>query len=498
MKKIILSIVSCMVCLGAWAYDFCVDDIFYNILSDNSVEVTHDINAENSVNGTYKGRVTIPENVTHEGTTYNVTAIGENAFTECDRLTNVTLPESITAIGRKAFYDCSRLKEITLPEAVTSIGELAFYHCVTLKTINLPASVASIGSKAFMLCGGLTSLTVDASNAQYCSEKNIIYNKDKTLLVAAMPTISGSITLPTTVTEIGDNAFVECDALTAIDLKNVEVIRDFAFFDCKGLTTVTLPESLKELGLGAFFNCTNLTTLKMNSSLEVVGERAFMRCSALKTVEFAGKNLKIGSHAFEACKNLTIDENATCISEIGDYAFASCIKHRSTVLPANVKRIGEKAFFACPQISRLTLGNRLEEIGENAFLGCNRIRQITINAMTPPAICQSTFAEVVYEQATLAVPDESIDDYKAAEHWKAFMEITPSALTNIDSDSNLRIIVGNGHLCVEGATAEATVAVYATNGVLVQRTTVAQLAQCTFESGIYIVMVEKRAYKVVI
>ena len=221
MKKIILSIVSCMVCLGAWAYDFCVDDIFYNILSDNSVEVTHDINAENSVNGTYKGRVTIPENVTHEGTTYNVTAIGENAFTECDRLTSVTLPESITAIGRKAFYDCSRLKEITLPASVVSIGELAFYHCVTLKTINVPASVESIGSKAFMLCNGLTSLTVDDNNAQYCSENNIIYNKAKTLLVAAMPTISGSITLPATVTEIGDNAFVECDALTAIDLKNV-------------------------------------------------------------------------------------------------------------------------------------------------------------------------------------------------------------------------------------------------------------------------------------
>ena len=498
MKRIIFSIVSCMVCLSVWAYDFCIDDIYYNILSENNVEVTHDINAENSVNGTYKGKTTIPQTVVYEGATYNVTAIGENAFAECDRLTSVTLPESITAIGRKAFYDCSRLKEITIPEAVTSIGELAFYHCVTLKTINVPASVESIGSKAFMLCSGLTSLTVDANNAQYCSEKNIIYNKAKTLLVAAMPTISGSITLPATVTEIGDNAFVECDAMTAIDLANVEVIHDFAFFDCKGLTTITLPESIKELGTGAFFNCTNLTTLKMSNNLEVVGERAFMRCSSLKDVEFAGKNVKIGSHAFEACKNLTIDENANCISEIGDYAFASCIKHRTVVFPSTVKRIGSKAFFACSQMSRITLGRQLEEIGENAFLGCNRIRQVTVNAMTPPAICQSTFATVVYEQATLAVPDESIDAYKAADYWKEFLKIEPSAVVGIDSDSNICVIASNGQLAIEGATPEATVAVYASNGALVQRTTVAHLAQYTFESGIYIVMVEKRAHKVAI
>lgn len=160
MKKYIFSTLLCIISLSVSAYDFCVDDIYYNILpSANSVEVTHDYNAPNSVNGSYKGRVTIPATVIYEGTTYNVTAIGENAFTECDRLSGVTLPESITLIGRKAFYDCLRLKEIILPQSVASIGEFAFYHCTSLQTINIPASVNSIGSKAFMLCTGLTSLT---------------------------------------------------------------------------------------------------------------------------------------------------------------------------------------------------------------------------------------------------------------------------------------------------------------------------------------------------
>ncbi|MBR4070444.1 MAG: leucine-rich repeat domain-containing protein, partial [Bacteroidaceae bacterium] len=165
MKKFIFTITSCLLCLSVSAYDFCIDEIFYNILaSGNAVEVTHDYDSENSTTGSYKGKVTIPETVTHEGTTYQVTAIGTDAFAECARLTNVILPESITTIERKAFYDCSRLKEITIPQSVTNIGELAFYHCVKLESLNIPASVNNIGSKAFILCNGLTSLTVDNAN----------------------------------------------------------------------------------------------------------------------------------------------------------------------------------------------------------------------------------------------------------------------------------------------------------------------------------------------
>lgn len=497
MKKFIFTITSCLLCLSASAYDFCIDEIFYNILaSGNAVEVTHDYDSENSTTGSYKGKVTIPETVTHEGTTYQVTAIGTDAFAECARLTNVILPESITTIERKAFYDCSRLKEITIPQSVTNIGELAFYHCVKLESLNIPASVNNIGSKAFILCNGLTSLTVDNANTAYSSDNNIIYNKEQTLLVAAMSTYSGHLDLPGTVTEIGENAFVECDGLTSINLGNVTTIHDYAFFDCKGLKSITLPESVEKLGTGAFFNCTNLTTLKMNDKLREMGERAFMRCISLNDIEFAGDNLKIGNHAFESCKNMSIGDISDCVSEIGDYAFASCIKHRTLVLPASIQRIGEKAFFACSQISRLTLGRELQEIGENAFLNCNRIRQITVNAMTPPTISKSTFESAVYSNATLAVPDESIDDYKVADHWKDFIEIEPSAVNIIDSDNNIQVVAFNNQITILGTAADAPVSVYTTDGTLVQQTVASNLAQYSFESGIYIVKVEKSAYKV--
>ena len=497
MKRYIFTLTAYILCLSASAYDFSVDDIFYNILaSGNAVEVTHDYNSENSTTGSYKSKVTVPETVTYEGTTYNVTTIGENAFAESARLTEVVLPESITTIERKAFYDCSRLKELTIPQSVTTIGELAFYHCVKLKSLNIPASVDCIGSKAFILCKGLTSLTVDNANTAYSSDNNIIYNKEQTRLVAAMSSYSGHLDLPATVTEIGENAFVECDGLTSINLGNVVTIHDYAFFDCKGLQSITLPESIETLGIGAFFNCTNLTTLKMNNKLREMGERAFMRCISLSDIEFAGNNLVIGNHAFESCKNLSIGDISNCVSEIGDYAFASCIKHRTLTLPASIRRIGKKAFFACSQISRLTLGRELQEIGENAFLNCNRIRQITVNAMTPPAISKNTFASAVHNNATLAVPDESIDNYKAADHWKEFMKIEPSAAHNINNNNNIEVVASNGTINVIGTAPDTQVWVYTTDGTLVQQTTASNLAQYTFERGVYIVKVEKSAYKV--
>lgn len=499
MKKFVLVAAYVLLAMSVSAYDFCVDDIYYNILpSGEGVEVTHNNTDEYNGFGAYTGSVTIPESVTFDGITYNVVSIGEDAFAESTRLTKISIPESIVTIGRKAFYSCSRLRELVLPNSVTSIGELAFYHCVKLQSINIPAAVGVIGSKAFMLCGGLTELTVDESNTQYSSENNIIYNKEKTLLVAAMPTFSGHLDLPLTVKEIGENAFVECDGLTSVDLGNVSVIHDFAFFDCKGLTTVTFPTSLEELGFGAFFNCTNMAALNMNDNLKVVGERAFTRCISLKDIVFAGDNLKIGNHAFESCKAMTLTDITDCIAEVGDYAFAACVKFRTVSLPRSIKSIGNYAFFACPQITRLSIGSEMETIGENVFYNCSRMRQITVNAMTPPVICDNTFPEVVYNNAKLAVPDESVEEYKASQYWEKFLSIAPSAIAAVDVDGNARVVAAGKRLTVEGVAFDVQVAVYTLDGALVQMTTAGDISQYVLTGGVYIVKVDGKTFKVVL
>ena len=144
--------------IKSYAYDFTVDEIYYNVTSftDMTCSVTSgDIG--------YAGDITIPANVTYNNRTLAVTSIDNGAFKDCSKLTGVTIPSSMTSIGSTAFYGCSGLTSITIPNSVTSISGYAFYGCSELTNMNIPNSVTSIGSSAFSYCNGLTSITIPNS-----------------------------------------------------------------------------------------------------------------------------------------------------------------------------------------------------------------------------------------------------------------------------------------------------------------------------------------------
>lgn len=145
----------CIVCLlmllclssTALAESFTVEGLRYNTLSATTVEVVK------PESGKYSGDITIPAVVTHNETTYRITAIGDNAFQGANQVTSVTLPlTSVKSIGEYAFNDCTGLTEFTLPESITSIGKNAFYYCDKLKHLYVhskdPASY-NVGSNAF-------------------------------------------------------------------------------------------------------------------------------------------------------------------------------------------------------------------------------------------------------------------------------------------------------------------------------------------------------------
>ena len=89
--------------------------------------------------------------------------IGDNAFSDCSRLTSVTIPNSVTSIGGSAFYECSGLTSVTIPNSVTSIGSYAFYNCSRLTSVTIPNSVTNIDGYAFFGCSRLTSVTIGNS-----------------------------------------------------------------------------------------------------------------------------------------------------------------------------------------------------------------------------------------------------------------------------------------------------------------------------------------------
>ena len=167
----------------------------------------------------------------------SLTSIGESAFIRCSGLTSVSFPASLTSIGWHAFNGCSGLKSVTFPASLTSIGSYAFYECKGLTSVSFPASLTSIGESAFEGCSSLTSVTVDVGNSTYKAVDNVVYTKDGTTLVFAAGGLT-SVTIPNTVTSIGNGAFD----------------------GCTGITSVSFPASLTKIGRWAFSGCDNLTS----------------------------------------------------------------------------------------------------------------------------------------------------------------------------------------------------------------------------------------------
>lgn len=169
----------------------------------------------------YTGDVIIPASVIYNGDTYNVVAIGQDAFKDCKSLYSVTIPNSVTYIGNSAFYGCSSLTSIQIPNTISTIGLRTFYRCTGLTSITIPNSVTSIGIEAFRYCSSLISVTIDNG-----------------------------------VADISKNAFSNCTSLVSIffgdRLTNIE---NEAFSGCTSLTSITIPSSVTSIGSCAFYGC---------------------------------------------------------------------------------------------------------------------------------------------------------------------------------------------------------------------------------------------------
>ncbi|MBO5576147.1 MAG: leucine-rich repeat protein [Ruminococcus sp.] len=160
--------------------------------------------------------VTIPNCVKH---------IKELSFFNSGNLQKVSFGNGIKDIGFGAFSGCEKLSEISLPDSLEKIGGLAFEFCNSLNTVTIPKNVTEIGVAPFSSCFNLKSINVDKNNKNFCSVDGVLYSKDKTKLIEC-PGKKTSISIPSSVTSISDQAFNSCDELK----------------------TITIPKSVKEFG----------------------------------------------------------------------------------------------------------------------------------------------------------------------------------------------------------------------------------------------------------
>lgn len=208
----------------------------------------------------------------------------------CEDIVSLNIESGVESIGSYAFYYCNGLINIKISESVTTIGEYAFLECVSLASVTISNSVTTISKGSFQNCTGLTNISVADGNSAYCSENDILYNKEKTEIICFPKNKSdNSFEIPDGITAIADGAFERCWNLTNVTIPNgVKTIGDDAFNYCRALTSITIPDGVTSIGNYTFFNCSSLTSVTIPNSVTSIGEYAFNKCNKLKNVNYIG------------------------------------------------------------------------------------------------------------------------------------------------------------------------------------------------------------------
>lgn len=205
-----------------------------------------------------------------------ITELREMAFYNCPKLKSVTIPASVKIIGNNAFDNCKMLESVELCGAET-IGSQIFYNCDALKKFTAAGCLKEWNDdEPFIFCPSLEEINIGEGDGNYCSQDGVLYNKDKSTLVAYPQNKSGkSFKAPASVNEIAQSAFAKAINLEKVELPDVKVIKSYAFEDCPKLSSVTLSDKLTEIGSDAFYSCMKLKSLRVPESLETIGTCAF-------------------------------------------------------------------------------------------------------------------------------------------------------------------------------------------------------------------------------
>ena len=456
MRKLFSLFVALIATTSLWAYDFQSGDLYYNITSNSApyaVEVTSKSSSYPYNDGVMFTSVTIPQNVTYNGTNYSVTSIGEYAFYYCSSLTSITIPNSVTSIGDRAFWNCDNLTSITIPNSVTRIGKAAFHWCTSLTSITIPNSVTSIGYNAFSYCSSLTSITIPNSvtsigenafsscdniktmvvrsgNTVYDSRNNcnaIIETATNTLIAGCQNTI-----IPSSVTSIGRGAFYWCSSLTSITIPNsVTSIGSSAFSGCSSLTSITIPNGVTSIGEYAFEDCYSLTSITIPNSVTSIGRGAFNRCSSLTSITIPNSVTSIGDYAFQGCSSLTSITIPNGVTSIGNSAFFRCDSLTSITIPNSVTSIGNSAFFGCSSLTSITIPNSVTSIGKRSFMDCSSLVSVTMLATTPPSVGGDVFYSIASDAVLyiLDTADKSAYQKAVGEYFNKIETLPPFPYT---------------------------------------------------------------------
>lgn len=375
----------------------------YKILPDGTAKITnyYSYNAEDS------SHIIIPPSL--DG--FVVTSIGENAFINDDKIVNISFPDSILYIENDAFCGCTNIDNIDLPQNLISIGDNAFGACKSLTNIAIPDSTTSIGNRSFYDCTNLENITLSTNvqnignsafdnTAWYTNQPNgLVYLGN--IAYKTKEEYPQNITIKTGTTVIADNAFNNCDLLESVSIPDtVKNIGNRAFSGCTNLTSITIPRGVTRIGEYGFYNCYSLNEIEIADTVTKIGMGAFMYTDwyynqpdgilyigkvayDVKGEEQTNFNIKegtiaIANDAFSECEELKSISIPNSITTIGDRAFYYCDKLLSIDIPESVTCMGEYVFEYCTSLNRISLPNNTTKITSGMFSLCSSLDELTI------------------------------------------------------------------------------------------------------------------------
>ena len=360
----------------------------------------------------------------------NVTEIGAGAFQNCEKLQSIALPAGVTEIADNTFSGCSALTTVNF-ENILTIGAGAFQNCAALTSVEFPAGLESIGANAFNGCNRLASVTFNSEPAigatafvgcadslaittvdggamtyengalysgttlvAYYGKATSLTIKDGTTAIAANVfngnTTLQSVTLPNTVAEIGEKAFYTCTALTTINLRNVKTIGKYAFAGTSKLPMTLAKESADVAGLYigadtildyAFQYCTSLTEVAFFGSNVNIGTSAFESCTALKVVTGTTRVAVLKGSAFrKSLQTGVIDLDMSNAEIRGNYVFAEATGLKSVILKGmstDANGASKKytyTFDKCTNLESVTVEKAVTMLGDYSFRNCAKLQ----------------------------------------------------------------------------------------------------------------------------
>lgn len=446
----ILTVLLSMVEVQAYAYDFEIDGIYYNFLTDDDSSV--------GVAGCKKEleEVNIPMRVYYGGGWLKVKEICESAFYMHDTYNrSYVLPNTIEVIRKYAFA-LNEVYTITLPSSLKRVEYEAFYN-TPIAIVRIPASVEEIGEYAF---GGTwdtcpdcddyvwarypQKYEVESGNQFYSAVDGLLYDKQQTKLLDYPDGLGNAIIhVPNTVKEfkgagMPQKIYVNSKTWYELD-KGIEprfISRTYDDYDnlISGPTHIIydgdtplgpvngdliIPEGVERIGENMFAQYSynsdwsyDLQSISLPKSLKAIGKGAFSNNLGLTAVRISD---------LTAWCNVSFASKESTPLAYAHHLFLGEEEVKDLVIPNGVTSIGSFAFYGCSDLTSVTIPKSVTSIGSSSFEDCSSLKYVTVESETPLAISSGTFSNRA--NATLYVPQGSREAYLAADYWKDFEKI---------------------------------------------------------------------------